>query len=436
MKASDKNPQTHARLLGMAVALMVLLAGGTGASEIRITGPATPVQPAYFGMHIHRADTTTAWPIARFATWRLWDTGVSWERLEPAQDAWDFRRLDALVNLAQQHGVEPMLTLGITPRWAASRPDEKFVYGNGGNSPPRDMHDWEDYVRTVAMRYKGRIRYFELWNEPTFDEIDKGKGFYAGSARTMVELGRIAHRVIKSVDPDNKLISPGFADEGGRLDLYLSLGGKEITDVVAHHFYPEKPELLPTYVGHVRRVMAKHGLSHLQLWNTETGYWLPASGQKTSSNWPKTEQEVAAFLARVLILGAATGLDRFYWYSWESAMLNHTPNQIQAGRVIRAYMQVRRWLLNSQVESCESGDRQFWVCQLRQGERVSYLVWKTGAPVNWKPPQDWVAKRYEDLSAKVTSINFDSTLMIGLSPILIQTDSEVLQSMPHARQKK
>lgn len=431
MSASKIFPQTRARLAGLAVALMALLAGGSGASEIRITGPATPVQPAYFGMHIHRADTTTAWPIARFATWRLWDTGVSWERLEPAQDAWDFRRLDALVNLAQQHGVEPMLTLGITPRWAASRPDEKFVYGNGGNSPPRDMRDWEDYVRTVALRYKGRIRYFELWNEPTFDEIDKGRGFYAGSARTMVELGRIAHRVIKSVDPDNKLISPGFADEGGRLDLYLSLGGKDITDVVAHHFYPEKPELIPTYIGHVRRVMAKHGLSHLQLWNTETGYWLPPSGQATSTNWPKNEQAVAAYLARVLILGAVTGLDRFYWYSWESAMLNHALHPIQGGRVIRAYMQVRRWLIDAQIESCVSKDRKFWMCRLRQGERTSYLVWNTGTPEQWHPPQEWAVQRYEKLSAEVVPIHGESRIVVGSAPILVQTASQIPSDLPH-----
>jgi hypothetical protein len=422
MKASEKNPQTRARLLGMAVALMVLLAGGTGASEIRITGPGTPVQPAYFGMHIHRADTTTAWPIARFATWRLWDTGVSWERLEPAQDAWDFRRLDALVNLAQQHGVEPMLTLGITPRWAASRPDEKFVYGNGGNSPPRDMHDWEDYVRTVAMRYKGRIRYFELWNEPTFDEIDKGKGFYAGSARTMVELGRIAHRVIKSVDPDNKLISPGFTDEGQRLDLYLRLGGKEITDVVAHHFYPEKPELISDYVGHVRRVMARHGLSNTPLWNTETGYWLEAPGEKNSPNWPHTQSDLAGNLARILVLTAATGVDRLYWYSWEKTMFNGMAKDIQSNSIILAYMQTMRWLRGVKVKSCATQDRRIWICDLESGSRQARMVWSTKGTISWMPPTPWQVRQIETLDARVIPYESGQSLQLGPVPQLIKSD--------------
>jgi hypothetical protein len=417
------NDQSRSRLAGLVVALLVFFFGGSGASEIRFEGPAAPVRPEYFGMHMHRADTTTAWPIARFATWRFWDAAVSWERLELRQDVWYFRRLDTLVKLAGQHGVEPLLTLGITPRWAASRPKEQFVYGYGGNSPPRDMRDWEDYVRTVATRYKGRIRHYELWNEPTFDEIDKGRGFYAGSAKTMVELGRIAYRVIKEVDPENKLVSPGFTDAGERLDLYLSLGGKNITDVVAHHFYPEKPELIPSHVGHVRRVMAKHGLAHLPLWNTETGYWLPPRGQTTSPNWPKSEEEVGAYIARVLILGAVSGLYRFYWYSWEGTMLNHIPRAFRATKMITAYQQTMRWLLGARVKSCNSVDRKIWTCELDTGTQVRRVVWNTGDPVSWKPPAEWGAAQYETMDARIVKIEHGMSLTIGHSPILLKANS-------------
>lgn len=404
------------------VAAMLLLIGGSGATEIRIEGSDKPVADTYFGMHIHRADSTTAWPIARFDAWRLWDAAVSWERLEPQQDAWDFKRLDALVALAERNGVEPMLTLGITPRWAASRPNEKFVYGDGGNSPPRDLRDWEDYVHTVATRYKGRIRYYELWNEPTFDEIDKGRGFYAGSARTMVELGRIAHRVIKTVDPENKLISPGFTDEGQRLDLYLRLGGRDITDVVAHHFYPEKPELLPHHIGYVRSVMAKHGLAHVPLWNTETGYWLEAPGEKNSPNWPHSEAELAGYMARVLVLGAASGLDRFYWYSWEKTMFNRLPADIQSNGAIRAYMQAMRWLRGARIAACTSPDRSVWVCELALGERRARMVWSAKGTVPWVPPADWRAVQVETLDARAMPYAQGETLQLGPVPLLVKSE--------------
>lgn len=418
------------------MALLVLFAGSSGATGIHIDGPDIPIQPKYFGMHIHRADTTTAWPIARFAAWRFWDAAVSWERLEPAQDAWDFRRLDTLVNLAEQHGVEPMLTLGITPRWAASRPDEKFVYGYGGNSPPRDMRDWEDYVRTVATRYKGRIRYFELWNEPTFDEIDKGRGFYAGSASTMVELGRIAHRVIKDVDPENKLLSPGFTDEGNRLDLYLSLGGKDITDVVAHHFYPEKPELITSKVGHIRRVMDKHGLAHLPLWNTETGYWLEAPGEKNSPNWPRNATELVGYMARVLVLGAAAGIDRFYWYSWEKTMFNGMPRGVQSNSVSLGYMQTMRWLRGAQVESCSTRDRNVWVCEISLGERKARMVWSTRGPVDWLPPPHWQARQIETLDARVLPYAEGMPVQLDAVPVLVKSDTHLWVARTPGRQTR
>lgn len=410
-------------LAGVALVAISPFISGSSASEIRLEGTGKPIQNAYFGMHIHRADTTTRWPIARFGAWRFWDASVSWQRLEPAKDAWDFKRLDTLVALAERRGVEPMLTLGITPRWAASRPNEEFVYGYGGNSPPRDLRDWEDYVRTVAVRYKGRIKYYELWNEPTFDELDKGKGFYAGSARTMVELGRIAYRVIKEVDPGNKLISPGFTDEGPRLDLYLSLGGKDITDVVAHHFYPEKPELMPGYIGHVRRVMEKHGLSHLPLWNTETGYWLEAPGEKNSPNWPRNEAELAGYIARVLTLGAVSGLNRFYWYSWEKTMFNHAPATIQSNGAITAYMQATRWLRGATVKSCTTRDRQLWVCELSLGKRQAQMVWSAKEPMQWHPPADWNAVQYETLGAKVFALGPGKSLPLGPAPVLVKSDS-------------
>jgi hypothetical protein len=376
-------------------------------------------------MHIHHADTSTPWPIARFGSWRLWDASVSWEKLEPTKGRWQFQRLDKLVSLAQQNGVELLLTLGITPRWAASNPDQPFVYGNGGNSPPRDMQDWEDYVRTVASRYKGRIRYFELWNEPTFDEIDKGSGFYAGSAKTMVELGRVAYRTIKAVDPDNKLLSPGFTDDGDRLDLYLRLGGKDITDVVAHHFYAERPEDIATRVARVRAVMVRHGIGDRPLWNTESGYDIPPSGQALTGHGPRNDTELGAYLARALTIGAASGLDRFFWYSWERTMLTRWRSDATVNPEIVAYVQTLRWLVGANITACTSEDRNLWVCNVHMGSRTAWMVWNVKASMQWSPPKEWHVLQYETLDARLVKLKSGDTIPVGPAPVLVKSDSDL-----------
>lgn len=415
---------------GIMLALPVAVMAGMSMDEVWLAPThGKAVSRTYFGMHIHRADTTTRWPIAQFGVWRLWDAAVSWERLEPEKGRWDFKRLDNLVALAENRGVEPLLTLGITPRWAASKPDQPFVYGNGGNSPPRDMRDWENYVRAVATRYKGRIRHYELWNEPTFDEIDKGKGFFAGSARTMVELGRVAHRVVKEVDPNNKLLSPGFTDDGARLDLYLNLGGRDITDIVAHHFYAEKPEHLPERVARVRSVMTKHGLAALPLWNTESGYNIPEPGRlAVTHNGPRNDTELAGYISRILVMGIASELDRFYWYSWESTMLSRYPKDVQSSPAIVAYMQTMRWTNGAVLDRCFTQDRDLWVCELRMGTHEARMVWHAREVKPWAPPAAWLAVQYETLDARVVDIKPEDTISIGTAPILVKSSKELWSS--------
>jgi len=421
MRFAGYNPFCNQSLCTFFLVLISALSVSSSASGIRLAGSNGSIPRTHFGMHMHRADTTTVWPTANFGAWRLWDAHVMWVDLEPSRGDWHFDRLDKLVALAERHGVEPMLTLGVTPKWAASRPNELFVYGYGGNSPPRDMRDWENYVHTVATRYKGRIKYYELWNEPTFDEIDKGRGFYAGSAKTMVELGSVAWRVIKSIDPDNKLISPGFTGEGERLDLYLSLGGKNITDVIAHHFYSEIPENLPVLVKHVRAVMAKHGLENRPLWNTEAGFWLPIPGDSLSEKWPRDEKGLASSIARILIMGAASGIDRFYWYSWEQTMLRQGERERSAS-AMTAYTQTLRWLNGSTVKSCESPDRHLWICELVLGNRQARVVWNTSGTHQWVPPIEWQAIQYETLDARIIKLGTGESIPLYDSPILVKSD--------------
>ncbi|MGB7760106.1 MAG: carbohydrate binding domain-containing protein, partial [Bryobacteraceae bacterium] len=65
------------------------------------------------------------WPTARFGTLRLWDSGTSWTSLEPEQGVWNWQPLDIWVAAAEQHGVRDiLLTLGQTPPWASSNPDD------------------------------------------------------------------------------------------------------------------------------------------------------------------------------------------------------------------------------------------------------------------------------------------------------------------------
>ncbi len=172
-------------------------------------------------MHVHHAASGTSWPAVSFADWRLWDAGVTWPQLEPARGKWDFNLLDRYTQLAAERNVDILLTLGLTPAWASARPNEPSAYGKGNAAEPRQLADWEEYVRIVATRYKGVIHNYEIWNEPNV------KGTFTGNPQAMVELSRAAYRVLKSVDPTITVVSPAATagDGAAWLDEYLHRGG-------------------------------------------------------------------------------------------------------------------------------------------------------------------------------------------------------------------
>ena len=67
--------------------------------------------------------------------------------------AGDWTLLDARVQEAQTNKQRILLTLGSSPQWASSRPNETCSYGNiGCAAPPADINDWRDYVKAVATR--------------------------------------------------------------------------------------------------------------------------------------------------------------------------------------------------------------------------------------------------------------------------------------------
>jgi hypothetical protein len=270
------------------------------AEGTNLTPPAAPVPQSFFGMHIHRAASTTPWPSVSVAEWRLWDAYVAWPNLEPARNQWRFQMLDRYVALAEQHNVGLLLPLGLSPAWASARPMEKSTYQPGFAAEPRDSADWRAYVRMVVQRYKGKIAAYEIWNEPNL------KQFWSGSVEQMVELTRQASEIIHGVDPQALVVSPAATQRAGMqwLAEFLAKGGGNFVDVIGYHFYvsPQPPEAIAPLVESVRRIMAQGGAGSKPLWNTEIGWSSPKP-------FPSQEQ-AAAYLVRSAIINWAAGVHR------------------------------------------------------------------------------------------------------------------------------
>ena len=390
--------------------------------------PGRLISQSFFGMHIHRADSTTVWPNAAFGSYRAWDANVLWANLEPSKGRWDFSRLDKLVNLSTNHGVSVLITFGGTPAWASARPAEDGAYGKGTAAEPRDFKDWENYVRTVATRYRGRVKMYELANEPYFSELDADleQRFFSGSVHTMVAMAASAKKILKEIDPEIALYSPGFDNRPNRLDLFLKSGGGQYIDGVAVHLYTSnpKPEFMLDSLKAFKSVMVKHGIKNMPIICTEIGYdekWIP----KREMLLPFKDL-LAAYVARAHVLGAAAGLDRLYWYSWDGLGGGMAePNSRVLNKVGIAYMQVMRWLKGANIQGCKTADNNLWTCELNLGTRAAWVVWNTEGSKKWSVPPDWHALQYETLDARLLKLDSNAVITVGPSPVLIQSDGKL-----------
>jgi hypothetical protein len=393
-----------------------------------------PIQEAYFNMHVRWGATTLHWPVARFHSWRVITTETTWYSLEPEKGVWKFEALDRAVARAQDKGVEVLYTLGYPALWAADT--GLFRQWNPGYAlPPRDMADWEAYLRRVVSRYKGRIKYYELMNEPHFTEVDGGwhstRDF---PVARMVEMARIASQVIKQIDPEAKLVSmspSGRLNGIRRVDAFLKAGGGQYIDVVGFHFYSEGPEHIPELVSALRKVLANNGQSHLDIWNTESGFYITGLDKPHGAGViPKDEilytpEQGAAAVSRAMTLGAAAGLRRFYWYSWDIPTLALTEGR---GKVIapagHAYIKTERWLRGATVNECRTVDNKLWICALNRGARQARLVWNITGAHDLTVPTQWGAQQYEALLGGVSIIDSGRRIRVGESPVLIVSDDQ------------
>lgn len=365
--------------------LSIGLAAAQYAPQTLMPGRTTVIDAGFFGIHFHRLKLMpgekgidTVWPALNFGMLRLWDSRTRWADIEPARGDWRFERLDFYVDQAFERGARILFTLGSTPRWASARPDEPCSYGKGCSAEPASLEYWREYVRVMARRYKGRICCYEVWNEPDFSGSPKA-GFYTGSVETLVEMSRIAKQVLQEEDPDALLFSPAFVNgPRHRLNKFLAAGGREHVQGIAYHFYAWDDERrMLREIEQVRAVMKANGLAHLPLWSTEAGVEVVAPDQPLPSGIKQyiTRQEAAAMMVRQIVLVAFAGVEKYFYYAWDSDTFGMVDRAGQAYPSRDAMLLVQRWLRGATLDRCELRNPGPTVCWIEKDKQRLAIVW-------------------------------------------------------------
>ena len=386
---------------------------------------ASAVPREYFGMHFNQADTP--WPQVGSAIGavRIWDAGpnknnsgvgAQWSEVNGAQAFYDWTGLDARVAAAAARGADVLYTLGgRTPQWAALLPNASSPYGPGQCSEPKSDQIWQDWVRAIAARYKGKIKFWEIWNEADLAD------FYCGTPERLVSLTQQASSVLKQVDPTNQVLSPSLAgfDGPGLLEFILAQGAGPSIDIISYHFYIDRPEeAMAVRAPNVRALMRRYGLQSKPLWNTEQG-WI-----ELPIPTPIPQATGAAYVARSYLLPWAYGIGRFYYYTWDNQWNQFTFTAADRTTLTPsgiAYREVAAWLTGSVMESFTVESSGVYVAVLRDANaRKRWVLWHPNQSVQYALPATWSATRQRDLAANQTDLAGRTSVAVGASPILLE----------------
>lgn len=393
-------------------------------SWVNLQPPTAPIPNTLFSLHALNLQYGAAWPTIPFGSWRSWDAAGTWAYVEKQKGKWDFQLLDQYVSLAQTSQAEVVLVLGLSPEWASARPNEDSAYKKGAAAEPRNIRDWKNYVRQLATRYKGKVRYYEIWNEPNSTR------FYSGSVEQLVDLSREAYQTLKSIDPSIKVVSPAMSpccDSFDYLDAYLEAGGGNYADIIGYHFYvaPDTPEAMLGNIQRVKNLMTKHNIANKPIWNTETGWRIQNRDVNLEDEaWagaPLSMDEASAYVARAYILSWAAGVERLYWYAWGHRSMGFTDYDGKTLKpVANAFAEVQKWLVGSVLTYCRSDQNSTWTCELsRDSNRVARIIWNSRSTISFEIPADWKVQQVKTVYGK----SFEppsSVIQINSVPLLLE----------------
>jgi len=355
----------------------------------------------------------TPWPSVPFGTWRLWDAMVTWKDLEPRKGAWDFSKLDHFVAQAQRHKIDVILPLALTPQWASERPNEPSAYTPGAAAPPANIQDWIDYVQIVTTRYKGKVAYYEMWNEINLKQT------WTGTPAQILSLQQAAYSVIRSNDPNAQLISANLTTSNGlpMFEKLLGLGYANSADIIGYHFYvsPNPPEDIATLASRVSSLLALYGVNK-PIWNTETG-WLPPSSFSS-------DDEAAAVAVRALLVGRSAGIARFVWYEWDNrcciTLFMTEADFATPTRAALAYANLQKWLVGSLLSPCTSGAAKTWSCDVQFSDgRHGRILWNPSRQIKVSEQLSWTPTAVEDMYGNDTPAS-GATFAVGPEPVLLR----------------
>jgi hypothetical protein len=227
-------------------------------------------------------------------------------RHEPHRSAWD--QYDHIVDLAEKYDLGIIARLSNPPAWSRAAGNEL-----GPLAPPDDYADYGDFVYAVVSRYKGRIKYYQIWNEPN---IYPEWGERPVDPEAYTELLKLGYTRAKEADPDVVIICGALAStievdyhpHGLNDFIFLQrmydAGAGDYFDVLAMQGYglwsgPTDRRMQPRVLNfsrplYIRDIMVRNGDENKPIWLSEMNWNVVPEGFPAGAPYGQVTEEQQA----------------------------------------------------------------------------------------------------------------------------------------------
>ncbi len=279
-----------------------------------------------------------------------WDRfAIYWNEIEDETGDYEYDNYDETVRDDVIYGLKSDVILIGTPASQADSahyiPGSLFepVFDDGTDIPGEgksinEDNPWAVFVDRTVYRYMpggklarqerwpegAGVRYWEIWNEPDFDQ------FWSGSVEEYARLVKVAYLAARHMDPNAQIVVGGLAlfekpEFAYRLlDIYKNdpdpVDRRYPFNVMAVHSYSNPPSSFYAVVQ-IETLLAVHGLYDVQVWLNESGVaaWNDYPGPTWATRadqiqWRATEQEQAAYVIQNAAFAFLAGADKVFHF--------------------------------------------------------------------------------------------------------------------------
>ncbi|NJO07464.1 MAG: cellulase family glycosylhydrolase [Chloroflexaceae bacterium] len=159
------------------------------------------IEAVQYGINafLFATDTARVLALTRIGGFTWVRQQIHWHDLEGEKGNFVWRPLDQIVSAARANDVQLMLSVVRSPPWATT---------TGHTGLPDDPAAFENFMRKLAERYRGRVAAYQIWNEPNLSH--EGGGTPVEPAQYLATL-QAGYRAVKEVDPCALVVSAALA---------------------------------------------------------------------------------------------------------------------------------------------------------------------------------------------------------------------------------